>query len=518
MAINSTILVTNVAPILHLHEYSVYHLAALYAVADKENQVLEQRLVDKGEPTDSHAWMGTWCRAGVHGLAFSRGISVSQMNKALAKAERDGLIEVRPNGSRPAWRRVNKTALRCLQPASKIEMRELFNDWKATAKTKEKFGLGALDWMDYLKPEHCDGDQLPAEKIASIRKSGPAVLTFRNVFDRDRFQMWVKKNLASDGFTSTAFTETEQNLTEKHGGVSGRAKKSKKKADAASLKLRSCLRISHPDSEDGHQPEPDNFDVERHHLSAMRNAAFGAAANAADVNREQNYLMTVGAEIPSWWASHREGCAGRSQEADARYEEARRHYIANGGDLLVAQGPTPGDVTAACIRIDDARAEYEAAEATYSQVEDDLRLHLSAIPTRGAEKVHAARTRSLEEKINAAEKRAAATVKVFEDAQCDAHLNIGCWVGERQGCARATARVLHSRREVAVDAVGAADGEAWEAEEEMGKNPTPVNKDKYERLRQVAAKAQDEFETVNIELTYLHPGEFCERMGNRKEF
>jgi hypothetical protein len=346
MAINTTILVTNVAPVLHLHGYSIYDLAALHAVGNRENQVLEQQLVDKGIPPDSDAWLETWCRAGVPRLAFDSGTSISQMNKALAKAERDGLIEVRPNGSNAARRRVNKTALRCLRPATKIEMRKLFDDWKATAKTKEKFSLGPIEWTDYLKPEDCDGDQLSAEQIASIRERGPAVLTFRNVFDRDRFQMWVENTLASDGFNSTAFTETEQKLTEKYRGVYGRAKK-KNKPDAAGLKLRSCLRISHPDSEDDRDPKHDDFDVERCYLNALRNAAFDAAAHAADANRELNYLMTVGAELPSWWASHREGCANRSQEADARYEEAQRHYVAKGGDPRIAQGSTPGDVTAA---------------------------------------------------------------------------------------------------------------------------------------------------------------------------
>jgi hypothetical protein len=78
--------------------------------------------------------------------------------------------------------------------------------------------------------------------------------------------------------------------------------------------------------------------------------------------------------------------------------------------------------------------------------------------------------------------------------------------------------VLHSRREAAVNAVDAADGEAWEAEEEMCKNPTPVNKEQYQRIRQVAAKAHDEFETANIELTYLHPAESGEPAKSSKDF
>jgi hypothetical protein len=388
---------------------------------------------------------------------------------------------------------------------TKIEMPKLFDEWKATAKTKEKFGLGSLDWTDYIKPEDCETEQLSAEMIASIRTRGPIELAYRNAFERDAVQIWVQKTLSSDGFTSTSFAETELKLAEKYGGANGRAKK---KTGAAQLKLLSCLRISHPDNEDDHEPEQDDFDGERYLLNAMRNAAFDAAAKAADANREMSYLMAVGAEIPSLWASHLEDCVNRSREADARYEEAQRRYIAKGGDPRIAQGSTPEDVTAAWIKIEDARAEHDAAEAAYSQAEDDLDLHRSIVPSQeGDEKAHAARTSSLEEQIAATRRIWEATTKAYEDALCDAHLYNGCWVGERYGCARASAGVVRDRREAAMHAVNAADSEAGEAEEELLKNPSLANKENYQRLHQVAGKAREDFETANVELGYLHPGE-----------
>jgi len=138
VAINHTILVTNVAPILHRRGYSIYDLAALYAVANRENQQLAKKLEEKKVLQDNDAWLMTWCRAGVPRLAFDRGISVREMNRAIKKLVLVDLIEVRRRGSLASLRRVNTEALKLLLPETKEERKNLmdglFDEWRAKSK------------------------------------------------------------------------------------------------------------------------------------------------------------------------------------------------------------------------------------------------------------------------------------------------------------------------------------------------------------------------------------------------
>jgi hypothetical protein len=238
MAINTTIPLTNVAPVLHLHGYSIYDMAALYAVANRENQEVEKLLKEKGTPHDDPAWIGTWARTGVSRLAFDRGVSISEMRKALAKAEGDGLIEVQGRGSLAALRRVNRTALGLLKPESKTDMREL----AFKRKKNTKFNLGPLDWTKYLKPEDCVESRAAGE-VDRIRQRGPVVFPYTNNFERGKAYVWAKNNLVSNGFRFELSNEPGLEIRKKYCGlriVPG------KRHDGTLLKKWSCLLISHP--------------------------------------------------------------------------------------------------------------------------------------------------------------------------------------------------------------------------------------------------------------------------------
>jgi|GEM_PF-4853908 len=240
MAINSTILLTNVAPVLHLHGFTIYDMAALYAVANRENQSAENILIKNGKSEDERVWDETWSRTGAPRLAFDRGVSVAQMRKALAKTELSGLIQVKWRGSLTALRRVNRKALDLLQP-EKLKMREL----ASKRKHNPKFNLGPLDWTTYLGLDDGVEPNLIQDNVDLIRLKGPVVWPYQNAFERDMGYLWAKKNFDWDGFQFERFNGAGLSLRNKYLAQADQ----EKRPNGTLLKQWSCLMIKHPHGE-----------------------------------------------------------------------------------------------------------------------------------------------------------------------------------------------------------------------------------------------------------------------------
>jgi len=253
--------------------------------------------------------------------------------------------------------------------------------------------------------------------------------------------------------------------------------------------------------------DEDNLDL--FYLQDKREALYEAATAAADAMRVQKRLAALGAQKPFVQPSFVEDSIRRWHEAEAGYAAERAGYIAKGGDPRLTDGPTPDDVTAVCIKLEDAQREVGAANSTCDEVDHELHLHVEVIPRKpGDEEQHTARTKVLKQKLRAAEERHATAEKVLEEASTNASLDLGVEWGKHHGCARATASVVYDRMKAAEVAVEEAEKKLWESEEEMIRNPTPANKEKFDSLKRAAVKARDEFKTAEIECEFISVSEY----------
>ena len=150
MAFDRTSLIEKCAPILHLHGFGHSDVAALYAVARRENQKLRLQLAEKKIPPENGAWFRAWSRAGSRRLAFDRGLSLATIDRSFARLKHFGLMHMLDRGEHPALRAVNVIALRTLNRAGSAK--ELFDQ----SRIDKAFSLGELDWTKYLEPEEAE--------------------------------------------------------------------------------------------------------------------------------------------------------------------------------------------------------------------------------------------------------------------------------------------------------------------------------------------------------------------------
>jgi hypothetical protein len=185
MAFDRTSLIEKCAPILHLHGFGHSDVAALYAVARRENQKLRVLLDEKKEPPQSGAWYAAWSRAGSRRLAFDRGLSLATIDRSFARLKQYGLIHMIDRGEHAAQRAVNVVALRMLDRAGTAK--DLFNQ----SRKDKAFTLGELDWTKYLKPE--EAECRPLENLNELDR--PHKMYFVSTFERDKVYMWAKNNI-----------------------------------------------------------------------------------------------------------------------------------------------------------------------------------------------------------------------------------------------------------------------------------------------------------------------------------
>jgi hypothetical protein len=204
MSIDRTLLLHAVEPILaHLHGYGPHELAALHAIAARENQSLRQELAEKQTPMDSFKWKKTWCFAGAERLGFDKGLSTSAVKRAIARAKLDGLLKVKRRGAnRSAFRCVNEEALETLRRSSSADA--LYCKYQAGGVEpaspiwdgKNRRAIG-INWQPYLVDKDVeDQDRFDFSPLFENGEETEEELSCPSLFELEMLVRWISVHRA----------------------------------------------------------------------------------------------------------------------------------------------------------------------------------------------------------------------------------------------------------------------------------------------------------------------------------